>query len=58
LVLPLSVYVENHVCWSRGVHVIGATIRTKTLMASMELGRTLSRKVNPDAFLFKATKGR
>jgi hypothetical protein len=29
----------------------------KTLMARVELGRTLSRKVNPDAFLFKATKG-
>jgi hypothetical protein len=27
------------------------------LMACVELGRTLSRKVNPDAFLFKATKG-
>jgi hypothetical protein len=23
----------------------------------VELGRTLSHKVNPDAFLFKATKG-
>jgi hypothetical protein len=27
------------------------------LMARVELGRTLSCKVNPDAFLFKATKG-
>jgi hypothetical protein len=31
-------------------------VRTKTLMAWVELGRTLSRKVNPNAFLFKATK--
>jgi hypothetical protein len=30
---------------------------TKTLMACVELGRTLSHKVNPDAFLFIATKG-
>jgi hypothetical protein len=34
-----------------------ACVHTKTLMACVELGRTLSRKVNPDAFLFKATKG-
>jgi hypothetical protein len=27
------------------------------LIACVELGRTLSRKVNTDAFLFKATKG-
>jgi hypothetical protein len=33
-----------------------AGVGTKTMMACMELGRTLSRKVNPDAFLFKATK--
>jgi hypothetical protein len=26
-------------------------------MTCMEFGRTLSHKVNPDAFLFKATKG-
>jgi hypothetical protein len=32
-------------------------VRTKTLMACVELGRTLSHKVNPDAFLFKVTKG-
>jgi hypothetical protein len=32
-------------------------VRTKTLMACVELDRTLSRKVNPDAFLFEATKG-
>jgi hypothetical protein len=31
-------------------------VRTKTLMACVEHGRTLSRKVNSDAFLFKATK--
>jgi hypothetical protein len=29
----------------------------KTLIACVELGRTLSRKVNPVAFLFKQTKG-
>jgi hypothetical protein len=29
----------------------------KTLMARVEVDRTLSRKVNPDAFLFKVTKG-
>jgi hypothetical protein len=32
-------------------------VRTKTLMACVELGRTLSRKVNSDAFLFQETKG-
>jgi hypothetical protein len=32
-------------------------VHMKTLMAHVELGRTLSRKVNPDAFLFKAIKG-
>jgi hypothetical protein len=32
-------------------------VRTKSLMAHVELGKTLSRKVNPDAFLFEATKG-
>jgi hypothetical protein len=31
-------------------------VHTKTLMAYLELGRTLSRKVNMDVFLFKATK--
>jgi hypothetical protein len=31
-------------------------VHTKTLMACMELGRTISRKVNLNAFLFKATK--
>jgi hypothetical protein len=35
----------------------GGSVRTKTLMACVELGRTLSRKINPDAFLFKVTKG-
>jgi hypothetical protein len=35
----------------------GNTVRTKTLMACMELGTTLSRKVNLNAFLFKASKG-
>jgi hypothetical protein len=34
----------------------GDPVRTKALVACVELGRTLSRKVNPDAFLFKATK--
>jgi hypothetical protein len=29
----------------------------KNLIACVELGRTLSRKVSTDAFLFKATKG-
>jgi hypothetical protein len=32
-------------------------VRTKTLMACVKIGRTLSHKVNPDAFLFKAIKG-
>jgi hypothetical protein len=34
-----------------------ATVHMKILIACVELGRTLSHKVNPDAFLFKATKG-
>jgi hypothetical protein len=34
----------------------GERVRTKTLMACVELRRTVSHKVNPDAFLFKATK--
>jgi hypothetical protein len=34
-----------------------APVHTKTLMACLELGRTLSRKVNSDAFHFKAIKG-
>jgi hypothetical protein len=38
-------------------NVEARSVRSKTLMACVELGRTLSRKVNPDAFLFKATKG-
>jgi hypothetical protein len=33
-------------------------VRMKILLAHVELGRTLSRKVKTDAFLFKATKGR
>jgi hypothetical protein len=37
--------------------VVVGSVRTKTLMACMELGRTLSRKVSLDAFLFKATRG-
>jgi hypothetical protein len=32
-------------------------VRTKTLMACVELGRTLSHKLNPDAFFSKETKG-
>jgi hypothetical protein len=36
---------------------LAVVVSTKTLIACMELGRTLSREVNPDAFLFKATKG-
>jgi hypothetical protein len=35
----------------------GTIVHTKTLIACMELGRTLSSKVNPNAFLFKATNG-
>jgi hypothetical protein len=31
-------------------------VHTKTLMACVELGRTLSCKLNPEAFLFKAIK--
>jgi hypothetical protein len=34
----------------------GGSVCMKTLMACVELGRTLSHMVNPDAFLFKATK--
>jgi hypothetical protein len=34
----------------------GRGVSTKTLMSCMELGRTLSHKVNPDALLFKVTK--
>jgi hypothetical protein len=36
--------------------VNGGSVCTKTLMDCVELGRTLFRMVNPDAFLFKATK--
>jgi hypothetical protein len=35
----------------------GGGVHTKTLMAHVELARTLSHQVNTDAFLFKATKG-
>jgi hypothetical protein len=43
-------------CGSRALELANV-VHIKNLMACMELGRTLSHKVNPDAFLHKATKG-
>jgi hypothetical protein len=51
--LPYQCYYDQSNC---KFHLKMGRVHMKTLMACMELGRTLSRKVNPDAFLFKATK--
>jgi hypothetical protein len=66
--LPLSALILAHVlvkCHFKAFVALSRSsrifyqncVRMKTLMARVELGRTLSRRVNLDAFLFKAIKG-